>query len=174
MSRLPLTTLGYTHRSVRIFYGLGTRRDALLKSLIPLAEYSNMSTVPQAISFLIQNSIGDTARISYFDSPAHYIRAFTDARGIVVQEALYDTENRLSGIRDASGALTVQRYDLANQTEVIADRLGSESIVTFDIEGNITSVTDPLGNKTSTIYNGAEPSNSGHRRARKHFSHGVR
>jgi len=105
----------------------------------------------------------------------HYLNEIIDPLGRSGVRTEYDSDGRLSSLKDASGQTIGFSYDPDNQLEITTDPLGNTTIFEYDERGNtlqrqdalggitkfsydednnILSETDALGNTTSFTYDG--------------------
>ena len=113
-----------------------------------------------AVSKLLDNSnptnpVYATFRYFYTDpSFPHLLTEIKDPRGIPVLQAVFDSNGRLIGTKDAKGNLTSIQQNTAARTTTVFDRMGNGTQLGYDQQGNVITSTDPLGNTTTFTYDG--------------------
>jgi RHS repeat-associated protein len=85
----------------------------------------------------------------------HYLIEVIDPRGAAPASLIFDSEGRVSGVRDATGGSIGLRWD-SPERQVTTDRLGNTTTFNYDAEGNVTSVINALGHTTSYTWDAGQ------------------
>jgi RHS repeat-associated protein len=108
--------------------------------LVAVAKLADTSVTP---------TVYETTRY-YYEEPRfpHYLTRIVDPTGKTVLEAQYDAQGRLTGVKDATGTVTVIAHDITARREQITDRTGRSKTLVYDAKGRVTDEYDGLGNHT--------------------------
>jgi len=80
------------------------------------------------------------------------LSSITNAQGVTVAAAQYDSSGHMTQLTDAYGKTTAFNINENTQTETVTDPLGNPTTYTYDTDGNILAETDALGNTSTYTY----------------------
>jgi RHS repeat-associated protein len=80
------------------------------------------------------------------------LSSITNAQGVTVAAAQYDSAGHMTQLTDAYGKTTGFNINENTQTEIVTDALGNPTTYTYDADGNVLTETDALGNSSTNTY----------------------
>jgi RHS repeat-associated protein len=89
---------------------------------------------------------------AYYANKPHFLKDYTDARGIRVLRNEYDDEGRLTATIDADNQRVEYTHDIPGRTERVRNRRGHATLYSYNDAGHVLSETNALGETTSHTY----------------------
>ena len=120
-------------------------------------QYNYTSNNPSAMLEQFIDASGNTTTFNYFSLGSFgggipELNSITNAQGVTVAAAQYDSAGHMTQLTDANGKTTAFNINENTQTETVTDPLGNATTYTYDADGNILTEADALGNTTTNTF----------------------